>query len=285
MKKSFKEIERSSRNVLSEAGVEVSAFEIKLLLADVLGVEPAQIGYGEILLNAEQIEKFETMLEARKKNKPVDKILGHKGFYKYDFCTSEDVLSPREDTEILVEEALALIAQNEYLNVLELGVGSGCVIVSLLADISELQGVGVDVSARALQVADENAQRLGVGERLILKQASWNDADFVQRIGKRFDLIVSNPPYIATKEIEELDAEVKNYDPLLALDGGDDGLHCYRQIAKVIPFLLKQGGYLLVEIGEGQAADVCGIFEKYGLQTNKIIKDLSGIERCISLKK
>ncbi len=253
---------------LSTAGIESPRLEARLLKE-----------------NASDEKKLEQMLQARLKHQPLDKILGRKEFYKYTFKVNADVLSPRPDTETLVEAAAKLIEQNKIKNILELGVGSGCILLSLLADFPNLKGKGIDRSASALKIAAENAKCLGVESRCSLQEADWFDEAFINQIGGGFEMVVSNPPYIPHHEIETLETEVKKYDPWLALDGGLDGLESYRRIADLAPKLVKDGGFLLLEAGVHQAADIIKIICSKGLQHFKTEKDLSGIERCIIFQK
>lgn len=270
---------------LTLRGVETSAFEVRLLLAEVLGCEAAEVLAHSAPLTPEQLNRFEEFTALRGRHVPADKIIGRRGFYKYDFAVSRDVLSPRPDTEILVEAAVAGVRRSGCRSVLELGVGSGCVVLSLLAECPRLHGVGVDISAAALDIAAQNARALGVDGRITFRRSSWFDADFVAALGRQFEMIVSNPPYIASAEIAELDAEVREYDPLPALDGGPDGLDSYRRIAEVAPELLTPGGRIYLEVGENQAETVARIFEAAGLRREEVLEDLAGIKRCVILKK
>lgn len=274
-----------ARQKLVSAGVETTNYELRLLLAAALETELSNLAIYNQEPQPKQIADFEKMIEKRSQHMPADKILGHRGFYKYDFVVNTDVLSPRPDTEILVEAALEWIIKTKATSVLELGIGSGCIVTSLLAEVPSLQATGIDVSPQALAVAKKNADILGVAERLDLVEKDWFADDFMQNLPTDFDLIVSNPPYIPSAEVATLDAEVRNFDPMPALDGGKDGLDSYRKIAELTPALLKQGGNIFLEVGEGQANDVAKIFVNTGLQLVKIIKDLSGIERCVCLKK
>lgn len=287
MKQSINLIVEKSLQELQACGVETSNYEVRLLLGGVLGEQASALMFGEIEIDETQEKKFQEFLEKRKLHMPADKILGRRGFYKYDFKVNEDVLSPRPDTEILVESAIEKIKQQgkERGKILELGVGSGCIICSVLADFSALSGVGIDISAQALNVAKENAKRLGVDGRVDFRLGNWFDKDFLSSAGAGYDMLLSNPPYIRSEEIKELDEEVKKYDPLMALDGGQDGLDSYRQIALLAPRLLNPGGYVFLEIGEGQAEYVCQIFNKAGFVTEEIKRDLSSTERCVILKK
>lgn len=269
---------------LSSAHIDSPRLEARMLLAAVLAYDAND---GRILsceLNNVQQQKLENMILRRLDHCPLDKILGYKEFYKYRFIVNQDVLSPRPDTEILVEAALAKMTQKQG-KVLDLGTGSGCILLSLLAEKSDWQGVGVDASAKALAVAGENARQLGVEPRVSWVNKNWFEDDFSKVVSSKFDIIVSNPPYIPDEDIALLDEEVKTYDPLPALSGGRDGFDSYKKIAEIAPFLLKKDGYIFLEAGIGQAAQIAEIFAATGLKKVNIIKDLSGIDRCVILKK
>lgn len=233
-------------------------------------------------ITTEEKQKVKQLLARRLQNEPLDKIIGQREFYKSVFKVNSDVLTPRPDTEILVESALKLIPQEANWNILDLGTGSGCVLLSILQDRTNTLGIGVDVSASALKVAKENAHNLNLNQRAQFIHKSWTEPNFIT---SQFEIIVSNPPYIPSAEIETLETEVKNYDPLLALDGGKDGLKCYREIASAIPSILKENGYILLEVGYNQAADVAKIFTEMNLTLIEIVPDLAGINRCVILKK
>ena len=269
---------------LTEIGVESPRLEARMLIAEAKGIETCEVSaFVEISESEEQ--KIADMLEQRAKHRPIDKILGHREFYKYDFLCGDDVLSPRPDTEILVESAAKLIFKNELKTVLELGVGSGCVLLSLLADFPYIYGVGADISPKALDTAKRNASRLGVENRAKLVLADWDDDNFAAKLGQKFDIIVSNPPYIPSNDIAFLAPEVRDFDPLTALDGGKTGFDAYERISAIAPDLLKDEGFLLFEAGINQAQKIAEICEKNGFKVLNIIKDLSGIERCVIAKK
>ena len=177
---------------------------------------------------------------------------------------------------------MALLPEDSESRILDLGTGSGCILLSLLAERKQAVGVGLDISPAALAVAAENAEALGLGGRCRLLAGSWNDTLFSSG---SFDMIVSNPPYIAHDEIEKLDTEVKDFDPPVALDGGADGYGCYREIAALAPVVLKKGGFILLESGVGQAERIAEIFIRGGLELVETAKDLAGINRCVILKK
>ena len=228
-----------------------------------------------------QKQTINSMLQRRCNHEPLDKIIGQKEFYKSVFKVNQNVLSPRPDTEILVEKALELMSKNMPYKILDLGTGSGCILLSLLKERQQTKGVGIDISKKALEVAKENASLLGVSSRVEFINKSWNDAS----LKEEFDIIVSNPPYIESDEIKKLDKGVKDYDPMLALDGGKDGLDCYREIANLTPQWLKIDGYILLEVGYNQAEIVKEVFEDVGCKFVEFANDLSGIKRCVILKK
>ena len=269
---------------LAQAKIANPRLEARLLLAEVLRCNPIEI-YTGIEVSADTIRKTEVLLEQRLKHKPLDKILGHREFYKYDFTVNEDVLSPRPDTEILAEAALEILQGIPEPKILDLGCGSGCIIETLLKETPQATGCAVDISEKALAVARQNADNLAIGERLRFVNVSWFNPNFTDIIGEKFDMIVSNPPYIPTAEIKGLEVEVKDYDPLLALDGGNSGYDSYEQIAQTAPELLKNGGYILLESGFGQAQKIADIFTAQGLKLLEIVNDLAGIERCVILQK
>ncbi len=270
---------------LESAGIENPRQDVKILLAHVLGIEPGEVPFYPHDLSMDRLHEFETLLDERLQRKPIDKILGSRGFYKYDFIVNGAVLSPRPETEILVEAAAECIEMHQIGNILDLGVGSGCILLSLLADFPALKGCGIDISAEALEVAGQNALKLKVNDRARLLTGSWFEENLSERLGQKFDVIVSNPPYIPTGDISGLQAEVKEYDPLIALDGGDDGLKDYCRIAELAPELLNDNGFVFLEVGIGQAAEVARIFGIRGFKLLQIIKDYGGIERCVILKK
>ena len=254
-------------------------------MADALNIEVGNLRFYDACPSEDQLNKFEKYVEMKKDFWPVDKILGKKSFYKLDFEVNCDVLSPRYDTEVLIDEAVTLFEKSKKLDILEFGTGSGCIIISLLDEYKNANAVGIDISLRALETTQRNAINNNVSDRLNLINASWFDDDIEKKINKKFDIIISNPPYIPSKDISQLDNEVKNYDPLIALDGGDDGLRDYRKICELANTLLKDDGFLIFEAGINQANDIMQIALLNNLKFVKIVKDLSNIERCVILKK
>jgi len=225
---------------------------------------------------AREIGRFEGAIEARESRAPVSQITGAREFWGRRFRVSPAVLDPRPETETLVAAALE---GPPVRRVLDLGTGSGCILLTLLAEWPEARGVGVDISAAALAVAARNARDLGVADRAELVTGDW-----CGRLDGQFGLIVSNPPYIAADEIAGLAPEVRNHEPLAALSPGGDGLDAYRRIAAGVRPLLAPGGRLLMEIGPHQAAPVGRILADSGLAVTAVLPDLDGRDRVVSVE-
>lgn len=270
---------------LKRAGIESPRLEARMLVAHVLGVDYQHLFHQERELSETQLFELDNLLAERLAHKPLDKVLGYRWFYKYKFEVSEAVLSPRPDTEVLVEAAIEHIKTNGLKKVLDLGTGSGCILLSIAADCLQVEGTGFDKSGEALEIAARNAYDLGVQPRIKLVEGTWYNDQLSAEVDAPFEVIVSNPPYIKSAEIEQLDREVKDFDPRIALDGGKDGLQDYRRLAKVIPPLLADNGVVFLEVGEDQAQEVAAIFCAAGMDLLRIIKDLSDIDRCVMLKK
>lgn len=213
------------------------------------------------------------LIAKRAQRIPLQHITGQQDFMGLSFKVNESVLIPRQDTELLVEEALKLTKAKD--KVLDLCTGSGCVIISILALGEELSGVGVDISPEALKVAEYN------NENLISGRAKLLQGDLYEGIEETFDIIVSNPPYIRLEVIETLEPEVKDHEPMLALDGHADGLHFYRRICQDAKKHLKEGGWLLTEIGYDQGAQVQSLFKAAGFMDVEIVKDLAKNDRLV----
>lgn len=208
--------------LLAAGNIPSPRLEARILLEHVGGSPFAEV-------DGEAEQKLRRLVERRLAHVPLDKLLGRREFYKNDFIVSEDVLTPRPDTEILVETAVGLVRRNGLKRILDLGTGSGCIILSILDDCPQACGTAVDKSAAALEIARRNAARLGLSERVAFVCRSWFDDDFVRETGTGFDMIVSNPPYIPTADIASLEPEVREHDPLSALDGGADGFAHYEK--------------------------------------------------------
>ncbi|MCW5731443.1 MAG: peptide chain release factor N(5)-glutamine methyltransferase [Alphaproteobacteria bacterium] len=253
--------------------------EARLLLAGALGVDPGRL----LTIDDETVPlavaaAFRAMLARRARHEPVARILGRREFWSLEFRIGPAVLDPRPDTETLVDAVLATLAdrRKDPLRVLDLGTGSGCILLALLHELPAAEGVGVDVSEAALAIARENAATLGLSTRSRFRKGDW----FAGTEGS-FDVIVSNPPYIPSREIGRLMPDVALYDPHTALDGGADGLRCYRVMAGEAARFLRPAGFLAVEVGAGQASDVKAIFTRAGFTGWTAGRDLAGIERAL----
>ncbi len=263
---------------LKAAGLAADARrEARLLLAAAEQVTPEHlIAYPEHPLSREETAR--RFVERRAAREPISRILGRRSFWKHEFVIGPAVLDPRPDTETLIEVVLQRRPDlNEPLRIADLGVGSGCILLSLLGEYPQARGVGVDLSPGALEIAAVNARALEAETRCTLHRGSW-----CAPLESGFDVIVSNPPYIESDAIAGLEPEVGNHDPHLALDGGADGLDAYRRILDCVPGRLKTGGLLAVEVGWTQAAAVSDLFTWAGLSEVLTHADLSGAERIVS---
>jgi release factor glutamine methyltransferase len=257
---------------LNEAGIEGAPRDARLLMAHVLGIAPGRLTL--VLpdaITAEQAQGFEQAIERRAKREPVSHILGYREFYGRRFSVSADVLDPRPETEVLIAEALS----KPFTSVLDLGVGSGAILLTLLAEQVLAKGLGTDVSEAALAVARGNADALGLSSRARFQQADWWDD-----VEGQFDLITSNPPYIAAEEMAALSPELA-HEPRVALTDEADGLSCYRIIAAQVRAFLAPRGRVLVEIGPTQGAAVSALFLEQGLKAVRVLSDFDGRDRVV----
>lgn len=268
----------AAKQRLQAAGVEGPVIDARLLVEAAADATRADIvGEPRRALTDEQAARLEDFVARRERREPVSHILGRKGFWKIMLNVTPHVLTPRPDTETLVEWALRQYPDGRAFSLLDLGVGSGAIMLAILAERAAARGLGVDVSDEALAVARENAANLGLARQVALLRGDWtrglDDAGF--------DLVVSNPPYIRTAEIETLDPEVKDFEPRLALDGGPDGLDAYRLLAPEILRVLKPGGRFAVEVGHDQSADVEALFRATDATEISTLKDLANRDRVV----
>lgn len=277
---------RDAAVALASAGIDNVRFEARLLLARAAGLSVEQlVARGGDPAPAAVVTALRELTARRVRREPMAYILGEREFWGLAFKVSPAVLVPRPDSETLIETALELVPdRTRPLRLLDLGVGSGCLLLTLLREYPEATGVGMDASEAALAMARENADSLGVAARARLTLGDWRQPDWIERLGGPFDLLVSNPPYIESRTIDGLMPEVARHEPRLALDGGTDGLDAYRLIAAAAPRLIVPGGWLLAEGGEGQAPDIAGIFAAAGLSPQPARKDLAGVERVVPAK-
>jgi release factor glutamine methyltransferase len=266
-----------ARAKLSET--ETPSLDARLLLQHVTGLDHAALVADPDFVVTDQLaSRFEALIARRAAYEPISRILGTREFFGRSFKVTPDVLDPRADTETIVEVCLQFLPKDKPSRILDLGTGSGILAVTLLSERPLATGVAVDVSPAALAVARVNAAE--VADRLQLIESNW-----FSLVNGRFDLIVSNPPYIPAADVLRLDVEVKDHDPHLALDGGGDGLDCYRAIASSAGNHLVENGRVVVEIGAGQQADVTGIFAAQQFQLIAQKQDLGGHVRALAFQK
>lgn len=268
---------RDAVRMFSAAGLEDPTRDSRHLMRWVLGIEAA--GLASVLpdpASAETEQRFRSAVDERLRRRPVSHITGVRDFWTQSFRVTSDVLDPRPETEVLVAEALH---RGPFRNVLDLGTGSGCLLVTLLAEWPGATGTGTDISPDALAVARQNAATHGVAAR-----AAFHRIDWAAGINGPFDLIVSNPPYLAADEIAGLAPEVRDHEPHIALSPGGDGLDSYRAIAASLKPLLAPQGRVMVEIGPTQSQDVAAIFAAAGLCIMGIIPDLDQRARVITAR-
>jgi len=269
----------AAKDRLKTVQIDQPAIDARLLLevaADVTRTDIITDPYR--VLTEAQMATLDDFLDRRARREPVSHIIGRKGFWKILLQVNKHVLTPRPETEVIVDEVLKAFPEQMPFNMLDLGVGSGTILLAVLAERPAAKGLGIDVSEEALAVARENAANLDLAGRTALMRGDWTNG-----LGDdSFDLVVSNPPYIATPVIETLEPEVRDHEPRLALDGGPDGLDAYRFLAGEILRVLKPGAMFAVEIGHDQSEAVETLFRQAGAQNVRTIKDLSVNDRVVT---
>ena len=277
---SIRDAVREAEDRLAKARVETAKLDARILVQSAFGLTRE-----EMLMHPFDPAKepwlahARAMVRRRERGEPVSRILGRREFWSLDFLISPATLDPRPDSETVVEAALAEVRDRRApLRILDLGTGSGCLLLALLSELPAARGIGIDIQPGAANTAQRNADRLGLWERAMFCVGSWADA-----LDGRFDVIVANPPYIPSGQMRWLPVEVRGFDPYIALDGGDDGAFAYRAIAEQLPRLLSPSGIAHLELGAGQAAEVSEVMRRVGLNVIAIRRDLGGIERCISV--
>ncbi len=264
---------------LQNADIADAKLDARLLLEYVCGTSYNDlILHGDKKVSQSDSSRYQILLEKRAQRIPLQHITGSQEFMGYTFSVNEHVLIPRQDTEILVEEALQLLKPD--MQILDMCTGSGCILLSLLAFSTDTVGVGADISANALSMATKNLEQISkqCGKEL---NATFLESDLFSNINKTFDMIVSNPPYIASAVIDTLEPEVRLYEPLHALDGAEDGLFFYRKIIAESRFHLKKSGVLLFEIGHDQGEAVSMLMQENGFASVYVKKDYAGLDRVV----
>ncbi|MDR2794961.1 MAG: peptide chain release factor N(5)-glutamine methyltransferase [Holosporaceae bacterium] len=254
--------------------------DIRRIIAHLKGTSYENVFFhgSELFFTPEEHACFINMLCRYEAQEPISKIIHRKSFWKYDFFVNESVLDPRPETELIIELVLRHFNPADQLKFFDFGAGSGCILLSLLHEFKKSTGIGIDISAKAVDVAIHNRQMLGVKGATFLN-ASWNDP--LDIMTAPCDVVVSNPPYVRTQDIALLEESVRKYDPPEALDGGANGLDAYVQIAQVSQKILKKGGMIFLEIGCDQAVDVARILEAVGYGSISVEKDLQMLDRVV----
>ena len=265
-------------SMLSRAGYAEPRRAARRLVASTLDLTPAELlGHSEQVLDEQQTGRVRLVLDRMAAREPLSRILGRREFWGLEFSLSDDTLDPRPETETVVAAVLRQGLDREApLHLLDLGTGTGCILLALLSEFPAASGFGVDIALGAAKAARGNAAALGFAERANFVVGHWGTA-----VSGRFDVIASNPPYIAAAGLADLPREVALYDPRLALDGGPDGIGAYRSLIIDLPGLLKPGGVFACEVGFGQAPTVMAILQAGGLAIEGCERDLAGVARCV----
>lgn len=274
--KTYKDALEYGKKELLECGIEDAQLDAWLLLEHVSGISRSwYFVHEDEAISQDCIEKYQRLIEQRGKHIPLQQITEEAYFYGMKFFVNENVLIPRQDTEVLVEQVLKLSKGKENLKLLDMCTGSGCILLSLLANLKQASGTGVDLSEKALEVAQRNGRELGI-------EVSWVQSNLFDKVSGIYDIIVSNPPYIETAVIEGLMDEVRLYEPRMALDGTEDGLFFYREITAQAGKYLKNNGILAFEIGYNQGKAVSEFMKENGYKEVQVLQDLAGLDRVVT---
>lgn len=269
----YRKLYETGKDRLEKAGIQEAALDARLLLEEVCGTDRnTLLVHGDRAVTEEEETQFRIFIERRSTHEPLQQITGWQEFMGLRFSVTEDVLVPRQDTETLVEEVMRYL--RDGMEILDVCTGSGCILLSLLRYSNGCRGVGCDISEKALAVAAQNAKELGISAQFI-------QSDLFESIEGRFEYIVSNPPYIRKDMIPTLMEEVRDHEPLIALDGGEDGLDFYRKITREATEHLYSGGMLFFEIGYDQGETVKLLMEEEGYEEVTVSQDLAGLDRVV----
>ena len=281
---------KKGTTILKDNGLEEAGLDAWLLLEYTADISRAwYYAHPESEVNEEIVSEYLSLCQKRAEHIPLQHLTHQACFMGYDFYVDERVLVPRQDTEVLAEEALHQLRNIRNPRILDMCTGSGCLLLSLLMELPDAIGTGVDISEAALAVAERNRKNLELEKRAVLVQSDTFSGDYFQKnsgnISLEYDMLISNPPYIPTEDIGKLMEEVRFHDPVLALDGREDGLYFYRRITEQACKYLKPGGWLMYEIGCEQGADVSAIMQGEGFAEVAVKKDLAGLDRVVIGKK
>jgi len=268
---------RKGKMILSEKKIKTAELDSEILMSKAINKEKKFLilNFNNVILK-ENLNIFNDLVNQRSKGKPIAYLLKKKEFWKNEFVVDKNVLIPRPDTEILVEQALELTKNKNKLNLLDVGVGSGCILLSILNEKKNFYGTGIDICGKSLSICRVNSHKLGLKKRVKLFKSNIDNF----RYGK-YDLIISNPPYIKKYDLKCLEKDVIGFEPKQALDGGIEGLSEIRKVISKTSELIKKNGFLILEIGFDQKNRVKQILQNKGFYIKKIVKDLSGHDRCI----
>jgi release factor glutamine methyltransferase len=273
---------------LASAGIEEAGGDMRRLAAGALGISSADILRApEHVLSDAQLEVLRAYAARRRRREPVSRILGERDFYSRTFAISPATLDPRPDSETVVATALEIAREEGWtaqpVRILDVGTGSGCLLLTLLSELPQATGLGTDICTAALAVAAANARRLGVAQR-----ASWQQANGLENIAGPFHVLVTNPPYVRTADIAELQPEVRGFEPVAALDGGPDGLAVYRALVPRVVDVIAPGGWVVFEVGHDQADRVVALLGSPGTGMDmariRIRRDVAGRRRCVAAR-
>lgn len=274
----YRECYEKGSRILNEAGIEESTLDARLLLEAVCGTDCNDLlVHGEQPVAPEAEEKYLNWIRQRAEHIPLQQLTGEQDFMGLTFSVNEHVLIPRQDTEILVEEVLKEL--HDGMRVLDMCTGSGCILLSLLHYSNDCEGLGVDLSAEALEVAGRNVLKVLTPEKA--EHAHFLQSDLFEKVEGKFEIIVSNPPYIASAEVEKLMPEVRDHEPRMALDGTEDGLHFYRRIIEEAGKHLVSSGMLFLEIGYDQGQAVSELMRTEGYCEVQVVQDYAGLDRVV----
>ena len=272
---------------LKKIGIDTANLDCRLLLSESLDRYETIYNHQNIYISEKEMKKFKNLVQQRLSGKPISRIINKRSFWKKEFELNDTTLDPRSDSETLIEAVIECYPEKlEFLKIIDLGSGTGCLGLSLLDEYSCSQVSFFDTSKKSLEIAKKNAQNFDLLERSKYINLDWNFRDWGKQLMKiennmKYDIVISNPPYIPTNDIKTLRKEVKKYDPFIALDGGKDGLDSYRSIFFNLSNIIKSNGKIFFEIGKGQENDVTKIAIKHGLFLKEYKKDLSGVTRVI----
>ena len=264
-------------NTLKQSGVSNPQLDCEILLSNSINKNKKYIILNpKQILNDEQLSDFMSLIERRKKGEPIAYLINKKEFWNNEFFVNKDVLIPRPDTELIVEEVLKIYSKNTHLQVLDIGTGSGCILLSILKERKYFYGTGIDISKKSINVSKFNAKKLNLENRVKFFHSSVDNFN-----AGKYDLIVSNPPYIELVSLKYLEKDIVNFEPKLALSGGFDGFSKIRKVINKANCLIKKNGKFILEIGFNQKNKVKEILKQEGFYINKAVRDYGNNDRCI----